>query len=227
MLLTPDRSFVFRYLLYMYRILGTDDYVCTKSPSSPNSSTTYAIHDSTLRSRIKEACRGHLRWCFHRDVFLAKTSWPLGENIKNDLDTFEDDPGLESFTGSLHILKLFEFSQTFNEDEVLVEECLQACANRWLDALVKGRDTKSGLWYRTRQTYVPWEHYDYEESERLSLPEYRLGDLIYIWKALKSVERLTTRLSAEKGLLPSISKRLNDLGLHHDVIRKIILQRFC
>lgn len=93
----------------------------------------------------------------------------------------------------------------------------------WPDALAEGRDAKSGLWYITRQTYVPRENYDYEESERLSLSEYRLGDLIYIWKALMFVKKMTTPSLTDHDSLSSTAKRLKDLDLHRGDIRKIIL----
>lgn len=96
----------------------------------------------------------------------------------------------------------------------------------WLDALAEGRDAKSGLWYITRKIYVPWENYDYEESERLSLSEYRLGDLIYIWKALMFVKKMTTPSLTDHDSLPSIAKRLKDLDLHHGDVQKIIVLRF-
>ncbi len=143
-----------------------------------------------------------------------------------DLKVLEMTPVLKSSTGSLHILKLFEFSLVFDNDELLIVDCPQKCANMWLDALAEGRDAKSGLWYITRQTYVPWEKYDYEESERLSLPEYRLGDLIYIWKALMFVKKMTTPSLTDHDSLSSIAKRLKDLDLHHGDIRKILLRRF-
>lgn len=210
----------------MYRILGTDHYVWSQSTSSPSCSTKCAIHRSVLQGRIKEACQGHLRWCFDRDVFLAPKSWPLSSKVKNGPESPGDDPGLKSSTGALHILKLFEFSHVFVNEKVFIKDCLQACANLWLDALAEGRDAKSGLWYRARQTYVPWEHHDTEESERLSLSEYRLGDHIYIWIALKFVEQMTTQHLADHGSLSSISRRLNDLDLHYCDVRKIILRRF-
>jgi len=99
--------------------------------------------------------------------------------LRMDLKVLEMTRVLKSSTGSLHILNLFEFSLVlvFDNDELLIVDCLEKCANMWLDALAEGRDAKSGLWYITRQTYVPWENYDYEEPERLSISEYRLGDL--------------------------------------------------
>ncbi len=137
--------------------------------------------------------------------------------LRMDLKVLEMTPVLKSSTGSLHILKLFEFSLVFDNDELLIVDCLQKCANMWLDALAG---------YITRQTYVPWENYDYEESERLSLSEYRLGDLIYIWKALMFVKKMTTPSLTDHDSLSSTAKRLKDLDLHHGDTRKIILRRF-
>lgn len=192
----------------MYRILGTVDYGWTESTSSSSSSTTSALHRSVLQGRIKEACQGHLRSCFDRDVFLAPKSRPFSGKVENGLESPEDDPRLKSSTGSLHMLKLFEFSLVFGNDKLLIVDCLQKCANMWLDALTEGRDAKSDLWYITRQIYVLWEDYDYEELERLSLSEYRLGDLIYIWKALMLVKKMTMPSLTDHDSLSSIAKRL-------------------
>ncbi len=146
--------------------------------------------------------------------------------LRMDLKVLGMTPVLKSSTGSLHILKSFEFSIVFDNDELLIVDCLQKCANMWLDALAEGRDAKSGLWYITRKIYVPWENYDYEESERLSLSEYRLGDLIYIWKALMFVKKMTTPSLTDHDSLSSIAKRLKDLDLHHGDVQKIIVLRF-
>lgn len=94
-----------------------------------NSPSICAIHKSVLQSRIKEACQGCLRWCFNRDVFLAQRSWPPSETVNNGLKSQEDDPDLKSFTGSLNLLKVYEFSQVTADDKVLVRDYLQACAN--------------------------------------------------------------------------------------------------
>ena len=210
----------------MYQVLGTNECVSFQPMSSCTPSTPSDSDRLALQGRIKEACQGHLRWCFDKDVFLAKKSLPVSENAESKIDSLEDDPGLKSFNGSFHLLKLFEFSRIFEEDKTLIEECLQACVSMWLDALVLGRDAKSGLWYRSRETYVPWEGYEYEESEKLSLPEYRLGDLIYVWKALLSVEQMSRKFVVNQGLLKRILQRLNDLTLQHQEVRKLILQRF-
>ena len=210
----------------MYQILGVDDYVVFSTTSSPSSSTTpSAIGRMSLQSRIKKVCQSHLRWCFDKDVFFVKKSWPISKN-SNNVDGLDDDPGSKSFTGSLHLLKLFEFSLIFHDDNVFIEELLQACAHSWLDVLDSGRDMKSNLWYRTKKTYVPWEGQKYEESEMLNLPEYRLGELIYIWKALMSVEQMTRRFATNPDLLSSILQRIDDLRLQHYEVRKLILLRF-
>ncbi len=55
------QRFVFRFLLYMYQILGADEYVVFTTTSSPSFSTTSAIEKTSLQSRIKEVCQSHLR----------------------------------------------------------------------------------------------------------------------------------------------------------------------
>ena len=210
----------------MYQILGVDQHVFFEPPTSPSTFNTLNERRMTLQGRIKEACQGHLRWCFDKDVFLAKKSWPISKDAKKDIDSLQGDPGLWSFNGSLHLLKLFEFSSIFIEEGMFIEDCLRACANLWLDILNQGRDAKSGLWYRYRETYVPWEGQKYEESETLNLPEYRLGELIYIWKALQSVEHMVVKFATNQDFSTTILVRLGKLGLYHFDVRKLILTRF-
>ena len=113
----------------MYRILGVDPYVCFKSTSSTTSSTTLTEERMALQGRIKEVCQGHLRWCFDGEIFLPKKSWPISKDAKKDIDSLQADHGLRSFNGSLHLLKFFKFSSTFDEEGIFIEDCLWACAN--------------------------------------------------------------------------------------------------
>lgn len=96
----------------------------------------------------------------------------------------------------------------------------------WLEALVTERDERSRLWYKdTRETYIAWGGRHEQGSESIHLPEYRLGDLIYTWKALKSLEAMT-QLQNEKDDSPETLQRLKDMKLRAHEVREVILQRF-
>ena len=127
------------------------------------------------------------------------------------------------------MLKLFEFSKVFQGEAELVQECLQLGADLWLDALDIERDEKSGLWCKdTRKTYIAWGGRGNESSEWLDFPDYRLGDLIYIWKALKSLETMSCQSKSkdDEDISPDAITRLKDLKLRAHDVRRTILQRF-
>ena len=215
-------SYIFRYLLFMYRILDTEDHIHSNPVSSVLQDSSPTLEKSALQARIKGACKGHLRWCFEK-AFLTSQSWPTpkygGDDVIPDHGTHE-----EAFVGSLQMLKLFEFSRIFEEESSLVNECLVRGSKIWLDAMNAKQDEKSKLWYTDTKT-------EYLESgldggtEWLYLPDYRLGDLIYIWKALKSLEDLVSK-SDNEAFRMSILEKLNEFKLRHYDVRRTILCHF-
>ena len=232
-MLTRD-SYIFRYLLFMYQLLKPDDHVRSAGipPSQATQVTdTVAFDKCSLLARIKEACKGHLRWCFFEpDVFLAPQSWPVPSKPEND-------PALDGptnskagpFNGSLQILKLFEFVRVFKEEAELVNDCLVIGGIRWIRALKDEKDAKSGLWYRDKRTYITWEGRREEGSEWLQIPEYRLGDLVYIWKAIKSLEAMvqeSKRDGRNAENIQEISRTLRESKLRHRDVRATVLKRF-
>lgn len=208
----------------MYQLLKTNDYISTSQDQGENTST---FKKAELLARIKEACTGHLRWCFEEKVFLARQSWPALLGRGSNTNEPDNKPSAKFFVGSLQMLKLFEFSRVFEEEAKLVKECLQMGTILWLDALDAERDEKSRLWYKdTRKTYIAWGGRREQGSEWLHFPEYRLGDLIYTWKALKSLEAMSCQLKDDKDDSPDTLKRLTDLKLREHDVRETILQRF-
>lgn len=182
---------------------------------------------SELQARIKEACAGHLQWCFDETVFLAHQSWPASPMTGSDTSKSNDKPSTKFFVGSLQMLKLFEFSRVFGGEVKLVKKCLQIGTTLWLEALVTERDERSRLWYKdTRKTYIAWGGRHEQGSESIHLPEYRLGDLIYTWKALKSLEGMTRQFQNEKDDSPDTLQRLKDMKLRAHEVREVILERF-
>ena len=209
-------SYIFRYLLLIYRILDSDD----KIHSTPQDNSL-ALERSALQARIKDACKGHLRWCFEK-AFLTSQSWPA-PNYREDDVIPDDRTREEAFVGSLQMLKLFEFARTFEEESSLVNQCLVRGSKIWLDAMAAKQDEKSKLWYTDSKTEYLEVGMD-GGSELLSLPDYRLGDLIYIWKALKSLEALVSK--TDETFRMSILEKLNEFKLRHYDVRRTILSHF-
>ena len=208
----------------MYQVLETDEHV-RPVPDSTTQDTSGSIFDKRmLQVRIKEACEGHLRWCFEKDVLLADQSWPLSK-LEDGSDSSDNKFSRQHFVGSLQMLKLFEFARLFSKEALIVDQCLRSGVMSWLDALNRNRDAKSKLWYEdTKQAYVAWEGHRGEWSEWLNLPEYRLADLIYIWKALKSLEEMMCNSDDE--FRSQVQKSLEKSELGHYHVRKVILQQF-
>ena len=207
----------------MYRMLDNDDYIRSPSSSSTLLNDSPTFEKSVPQTRIKEACKGHLRWCFE-NAFLTSQSWPSTRKPEPDEVKPDSDPKEEAFIGSLQILKLFEFAMVIEGEASLVNECLVKGSRTWLDALIAERDDKSKLWYKdTKREYLEAGHG--EGQEFLDLPDYRLGDLIYIWKALRSLEDLVCK-SDDKTFVSKIREILSDHKLQPHEVRKNILQCF-
>ncbi len=218
-----SQSCIFRYLLFMHQLLGNDEHIRLPAPTEHNA-TKPDSGTRILQDRIKEVCEGHLRWSFEEDVLLADQSWPLSR-VKEGTDQSDKKFSKQYFVGSLQMLKLFEFSKIFKNEKLIVSQCLRNGAEYWLEALTRTRDTKSELWYKdTKLAHVAWEGHRGEGSEWLGLPEYRLRDLIYTWKALKCLEEMM--YNSEDAFASKIMETLEDSKLRHTHIRKIILHHF-
>lgn len=61
----------------------------------------------------------------------------------------------------------------------------------------------------------------------LDLPEYRLGDLIYIWRAVQSLEDLVKKslLDREGTIIREIQESLNENNLHFRDVQTLILKQ--
>ena len=209
----------------MYQVVKKDEYVSPYVKSQTRGADTSVFN--VLQGQIKEACAGHLRWCFDQNVFLARQSWPAPPITGSNTSEPDHKPSAKFFVGSLQMLKLFEFSRVFPEETKLMKECLKMGTKLWLEALDTERDEKSRLWYKdTRKTYVAWGGRREQGSEWIHLPEYRLGDLIYTWKALKSLEAMSRQFRDEKDDPLHTVRTLDNSKLRAHDIREIILQRF-
>lgn len=211
----------------MYQLLKTDDFVSTHLTSQNQDKGSLAFEKAKLQARIKEACTGHLRWSFEETVFLASQSWPASSRTESDTSELDDKPIAKFFVGSLQMLKLFEFSRVFEGEAILIRKCLQMGTRLWLDALDTEQDEKSGLWYKdTRKTYIAWGGRREQGADWIQFPEYRLGDLIYTWKALKSLEAMSRQFKDEKDNSPDTLRTLEDLKQRALDVRETILRRF-
>lgn len=211
----------------MYQLLKKDDYISTHPICQNRDKDASSFEKAELQARIKEACIGHLRWCFEESVFLARQSWPASPKTESDNNKLDEKPSAQFFVGSLQMLKLSEFSRVFEGEGKLVKACLQMGTKLWLDALDAERDERSRLWYKdTRKTYIAWGGRRGEGSEWLHFPEYRLGDLIYTWKALKSLEAMSVEFKDDTNDSPDTLERLEDLKLRAHDVRETILQCF-
>ena len=209
----------------MYRILPK-----VGLGSSPNSRTETTNSEesnySHLRTRIMQICEGHLRHSFQTNTFLANQSWPMPSVTADTFDAPADEVHDKTFVGSLQILKLYESAQLFKGDICIKDNCLQSCANLWLDAIEAERDSKSKLWYKdTKKAYVAWEGHRNKGSVGLDIPEYRLADLIFIWKALKCLGWMMCAIKDDSNA-PNILERLKELKLGHAEVKETILRRF-
>ncbi|KAH8812642.1 hypothetical protein F5884DRAFT_878489 [Xylogone sp. PMI_703] len=199
--------FMFRYLLLMYRLLERR-----------------RIDDMHTREHIKTTCKRHLRWCFEHTSFPNSRFYP---HTKDDLNyTVQDGENTPYFVeGSLHMLKLHEFSKVWADEREFIAKCIAQCGVKWLKGLSAERDAKSKLWYQRNNTptYIAWEGSRGKPPEWLRIPSFRLGDCIYLWKALKSLEELANQDETNGKKIKDVLSAEN--LVQHD-IRKLIIQRF-
>ena len=167
----------------MYRILDNEDQIRTTAKSSTLQNDGPTFERLALQIRIKETCKGHLRWCFEKSL-LTSQSWPCPDKSETSVFAAEDKLREEAFIGSLQILKLYEFETVIRGEASFVDECLVRGGKLWLSALIAAQDDKSKLWYKDTKR-EDFEAVQDEGPESFLLPDYRLGDLIYIWKPIK------------------------------------------
>lgn len=138
-------SYVFRCLMLMYQILKTDHHTPSFSQGPETNANSSGFHEVELQDRIKEVCKGHLRWSFDQEVLLASQSWRVPSKFENEAGRRDYEASEKAFVGSLQIINLSEFSRVFNDEALLVDECLRNGGCLWVDALIADKDSKSGL----------------------------------------------------------------------------------
>lgn len=136
----------------------------------------------SLRSRIRDTCKGHLRWVseLNHDEAFASNFWVDGKIIEQSPYTIipPDSPA----NMPMHILKATEFLTVFKEpkDHVFVSEWLPSFVKAWIKTLIK---TKNHL-------ATTWRHL----PDDADIATYRLSDHVWIWRALQSIENLIMRV---------------------------------
>ena len=187
----------------------------------------------SLRSRIHDTCKGHLKWVSKLNYARAFASnfWVDGKIVERDLGT--DIPQDSPANIPTHILKVTEFLKVFKELEelIFVSEWLPLFFRHWIQNLI---GTKNHL-------TTTWRHL-LDDSD---IGTYRLSDHVWIWKALESIEKLIANVeernhssphpSMEKILelrdyLPNRRNKVDKAGprltFTADQLRKQILRRF-
>ncbi|OAX80100.1 hypothetical protein ACJ72_05569 [Emergomyces africanus] len=167
--------FAFKFMLAMYKHLleYKDPYL------------------ALLRKRIHETCRGHLKWISQLppDSAFSSNIWVNGTVVSLAEGNTDLPPDAVANT-PFHILKATEYLEVFREPSELIYLCgwLKDFIIAWLRRL---RETKSRL-------TPTWEH----AVDSSDVPIYRLGDQIWIWKALQNVEKLVVKVVKEQHLKP-------------------------
>lgn len=200
-----------------------------------------------LRTRIHEICRGHLLWISQISLEHAFSSnlWVNGRvvsrleeevngRVVSPVGEGTDLPPDTPANMASHILKATEYLEVFKElsELIYVFSWLKDFISAWLRRL---RDTKNKL-------TPTWQH----AAGSSDIPLYRLGDQIWVWKALQDVEKLVQRVDKEQHLEPNAyletvlklkdglfifrgsKKKCQDSGLEHTAedIRRQNLIRF-
>lgn len=148
----------FRYMLGMYNLLSRENVASED------------LRD-WLQHRIFDTCTKHLDWAFD----IAKSDdggWypyicPNGKYIK-------DGYALEystALTGSMQIIKLFEYKRAFPWQHEFVLQKLESRLIAWLESVRAQRETNSGLWpWNYEGVMVSWFDAQYRSDEPVSLP---------------------------------------------------------
>ncbi|KAL9105665.1 MAG: hypothetical protein Q9227_009214 [Pyrenula ochraceoflavens] len=184
--------FAFQYLLMMYGQLGN------------RSKEDWAAR--SLRARIHETCKGHLRWVFGLNAARADSHapgigndasevridaqarasnfWVDGTVIVQVSDNSTELPSDSPTNMPLQILKVTEYLKVFmsQEDFDLVSLPLSELVRSWVKVLAS---TKNHL-------TTTWQHL----PDSADITTYRLSDHVWIWRALQSIERLIKDLEA-------------------------------
>ncbi|OJK04253.1 hypothetical protein ASPACDRAFT_112700 [Aspergillus aculeatus ATCC 16872] len=152
--------FAFMFMLEMYKLLEMH----------PNT--------SDLCGKIKWTCKDHLEWVFNLKPEAASSANVRidGELIKvgdSSTDVLNDNPTIMPY----HIIKATEYLRVFHdlEDFEFVCKRLGNMCKEWFLQLNQTKNRRTPTWQHFQGSDVPY---------------YRLGDHVWIWKALKGIEEV-------------------------------------
>lgn len=74
----------------MYQLLKNGKHIRRVAASTDHGTQSPDSGTHKLQHRIHEVCKGHLRWCFDKDVLLADQSWPLSR-VNESTDQSENE----------------------------------------------------------------------------------------------------------------------------------------
>lgn len=142
-----------------------------------------------MRSRIHAICKGHLEWVSQLDASDACSSNVSVYGKRMDETEETDLPYDLPANMPSHIIKATQYLQVFPDIDDLLFICswLGKFVVEWFRQLAK---TKNHL-------TSTWPHLDDTE-----IPEYRLSDHVWIWRALKSIEALIQRVKMTQDKMP-------------------------
>ncbi|PYH84397.1 hypothetical protein BO82DRAFT_304496 [Aspergillus uvarum CBS 121591] len=152
--------FAFMFMLEMYRRPE-------KRPSA-----------SDMCGRIKRTCKGHLEWVFNLDPDASSSAnvWIDGQII-NLSGSYTSVPNDNPSILPCHIIKATEYIMVFQDsaDFEFVCKGLGSLCKEWFLRLNRTKNRRTPTWQHSQSSDVPF---------------YRLGDHLWIWKALKGLEEV-------------------------------------
>ncbi|KAJ5613964.1 hypothetical protein N7528_007618 [Penicillium herquei] len=165
------------FMLDMYKSLDRSD--SQKSPWLFENQTV-----NGLRKRIRETCKGHLDWIFSLDLDAACSTnlWINGKMI----DSYSETTLPKNCPTNMpyHIIKVTEFLRVIEDfagKESIYQKLVILCKG-WFSRLKATKNIRTPTW---------------EHVEGSDIPSYRLGDHIWIWKALKGIEDILNEMSSK------------------------------
>ncbi|CAG9996063.1 unnamed protein product [Clonostachys byssicola] len=194
--------FAFMFLLEAFRrlkrICPRDEYV------------------ATMLTRISIVCIGHMEWLRLAELDAGLFSldyWPVG-GIRKEYRTFLFGPHIRPFDTSFHIIKAGEFVKVYTEPDYqeLARTVVDRVSERWVE----------GLRLSDKRSVSVWPHCFPKRPK--ATPEFRLSDQIWIWKALRVVEKMIisppSDPASQKRGLSELPPSFSPHGLQRNIVKR-------